>query len=343
MTKKQITIQDIARELNITASTVSRALNDHPKIKQSTKKLVWKVAKELNYQPNTIASSLRKGKVNTVGMIVPRINRHFFSNVITGVESVLNPAGYNLIICQSEESFEKEKQNIQTLIANRVSGILISISIETQSVMHLEKAINNQIPVVMYDRISNELNVNKVENDDEAGSYDLTIHLLEQGYKNIIWIGGPHSSFIYRNRYSGYAKALTEANLDAGEMICFEGIPTQKVALEYMNHFIENNALPDAIFVASDYMAIGVIQALQEKGFEIPKDVAVAGYSNEPFAALISPKLTTVEQFSEEMGRATAKLLLDQIESDNENLIPKKTIIRPKLIIRESTINKNSK
>jgi LacI family transcriptional regulator len=344
MTKKQATIQDIARMLNITASTVSRALNDHPKIKQSTKDHVWEKAKELHYQPNTIASSLRKGKVNTVGMIVPRINRHFFSNVITGVESVLNPAGYNLIICQSEEKIEKEIENTKTLIANRVSGILISISVGTNDTKHLNTILNNHIPLVMFDRIADQFNVNKVVNDDESGAYDLTNHLISQGYKKIMWMGGPLSSYIYNNRYNGYKRALKEANIPPEEMPCFEGsAPTLDVALKFMQEFIKQNQLPEAIFAASDYMSMGVIQALQQNGYKIPEDIAVAGYSNEPFAELISPKLTTVEQFSEELGRSTARLLLEQIKSGYEEIIPRKIVLKPKLIIRESTINKQKK
>lgn len=194
MSRKQATIQDIANVLTITASTVSRALNDHPKISQSTKDQVWKVARELHYQPNIAASNLRKGKANTIGMIVPRINRHFFSNVITGVESVLNPAGYNLIICQSEEKLLKEIENIKTLISSRVAGILISLSIESQDVNHLQKIIDNHIPLVMFDRVSDKLQVNMVENDDVSGSYEMTLHLLEQGYRNILWMGGPGMS-----------------------------------------------------------------------------------------------------------------------------------------------------
>jgi LacI family transcriptional regulator len=336
MKKKQTTIQDIAKYLNITASTVSRALNDHPKIKKSTKELVQQTAKKLNYQPNSIAASLRKGSATTVGMIVPRINRHFFSNVITGVESVLNPAGYNLIICQSEESIEKEKENLKTLIANRVGGILISISIETKKLSHLEKVIAHQIPLVMFDRISDQLDVSKVENDDVSGSYDLTKHILEKGIKEIVWVGGPRSSNIYKNRYNGYKKALEEANIDPAEQICFEGPITLDAALDFIRTYIKTNKPPGAIFAASDYMAIGVIQGLRESGYKIPDDILVAGYSNEPFAELISPKLTTVDQFSEEMGRAAAQLLLDEIETKG-SATHKKATIKPKLIIREST------
>ncbi|MBN1926073.1 MAG: LacI family DNA-binding transcriptional regulator [Prolixibacteraceae bacterium] len=337
MSKKQATIQDIARELKITASTVSRALNDHPKISKKTKDKVWKTAHELNYQPNTVASNLRKGKGNTVGMIVPRINRHFFSNVITGVESVLNPAGYNLIICQSEEKYQKEVENVETLISNRVSGILISLSIETLNTKHLQKIINSQIPLVMFDRTESKLNISQVVNDDEAGAYEMTCHLLEQGYRDIMWMGGPRTSSIYHNRYLGYKRALEEYKVPIEKMHCFEGPSTLVAALEYMRIFLKNNKLPDVVFATSDYMAMGTIQALQEAGLQVPKDVAVAGYSNEPFAALIDPKLTTIEQFSEEMGRATARLLLDQLLSETDEPVPRKIIIKPKLIIRETT------
>jgi len=338
MSKKQATIQDIAKALSITASTVSRALNDHPKISQSTKDQVWKVARELHYQANTIASNLRKGKANTIGMIVPRINRHFFSNAITGVESVLNPAGYNLIICQSEEKLSKEIDNIKTLISNRVAGILISLSVETLDVRHLQKVINSHIPFVMFDRVSDKLNVSRVENDDLSGSYEMTIHLLEKGYRNIMWMGGPRNINIYQNRFDGYKKALTEYGVDFSKQYCFEGTPTIQVALDFMRELLHANQLPEVVFATSDYMAMGVIQACQEKGLKVPDDIAVAGYANEPFAELISPKLTTVEQFSEEIGRAAAQLLLEELESNSEELIPRKMVLRPKLIIRESTI-----
>jgi DNA-binding LacI/PurR family transcriptional regulator len=340
MSKKQSTIQDIAKALNISASTVSRALNDHPKISKSTKDQVWKVARELQYQTNTIASNLRKGKANTIGMVVPRINRHFFSNAINGVESVLNPAGYNLIICQSEEKLSKEIENIKTLISNRVGGILISLSVETQDVKHLQKVINNHIPLVMFDRVSDKLNINRVENDDISGSYEMTMHLLEQGYRNIMWMGGPRNINIYQNRYEGYTKALSEYGVDISKQFCFEGTPTIQIALDFMRGFLNNNQLPEVIFATSDYMAMGVIQSCQEKGLNIPDDIAVAGYSNEPFAELISPKLTTIEQFSEEIGRAAAQLLLEELLSDTEELIPRKIILKPKLIIRDSTIKK---
>jgi LacI family transcriptional regulator len=342
MIKKQATIRDIAKALNTTASTVSRALNDHPKISRSTKELVWDTAKKLNYQPNTLASSLRKGKAYTVGLIVPRINRHFFSNVITGVESVLNPAGYNLIMCQSEENIKKETENIKTLVASRVDGIIISISLETNSITHLQKVVNNNIPLVMFDRVSDQMNVSKVENDDESGSYDLTNHLLDQGCKTIMWMGGPRSSNISRNLFSGYTKSLKNSNIDPDKQLFFESSPTLLDAYGHTQKMIAQNTIPDAIFAASDYMAMGVIKALQESGLKVPQDVAVAGYSNEPFAALISPSLTTVEQYSEEIGKTAARLLLDEIESGLEFSVPRKTVLTPKLLIRESTLKHNT-
>jgi len=339
MAKKQATIQDIARTLNTTASTVSRALNDHPKISRATKELVWNTAKKLNYNPNTIASSLRRGKANTVGLIVPRINRHFFSNVITGVESVLNPAGYNLIMCQSEEKLSKEIENIKTLMASRVDGIIISLSLETNHIKHLQKVVANNIPLVMFDRTDDQLEVNRVENDDISGSYDLTRHLLDQGYRSIMWMGGPRNMNIYRNRYQGYLRAILEAGMQADEQEYLETMPVLTEAYHFIHQLANSKKrMPGAIFAASDYMAVGAIKALQELGYSVPGDIAVAGYSNEPFAELISPGLTTVEQFSEEIGRSAARLLLDEIESLSDPYIPRKTVIQPKLIIRESTI-----
>lgn len=341
MGKKQATIQDIANALNITASTVSRALNDHPKIKKSTKELVWAKAKELSYQPNTLASSLRKGKANIIGMIVPRVNRHFFSNIITGVESVLNPAGYNLVICQSEEKYDKEIENVDTLISSRVSGLLISISLETKKYKHIKKAINNGISVVMYDRIIDNLNVCTVENDDSSGSYDMTRHLIDQGYRKMMWLGGSREFNTYKNRYAGYQKALHEIGIDSEKLPIFEGDITLETAYDFINQYMEENELPEVIYSASDYMAMGAIIAIQEKGLRIPEDIAISGYSNEPFAALINPKLTTVEQYSKEMGKATAKLLLEELESTREETVPRKTILKPKLIVRESTVKQH--
>jgi LacI family transcriptional regulator len=341
MTKKQATIQDIAKALSITASTVSRALNDHPKIKKSTKEKVWATAKKLNYQPNTIAASLRKGKANTVGMIVPRINRHFFSNVITGVESILNPAGYNLIICQSEESIEKEKMNINTLIANRVSGILISLSLESTKYDHIKHAIRNNIPVVLYDRICDELDVCKVENDDVSGSFELTKHLIDQGYRKMMWIGGTRQLNTYTNRFAGYSNALAEIGIDAEKLPIFEGSISLETAYEFMKTYLDENPLPEVIVSASDYMAMGAIVAIQEKGLRIPEDIAISGYSNEPFAGLINPKLTSVEQFSKEMGQETARLLLGQIKAETASKVKQKIMIRPKLIVRDSTRKNN--
>jgi LacI family transcriptional regulator len=338
MVKKQATIEDIANALNISASTVSRALNDHPKISIKTKEGVWEKAREMQYQPNIIASSLRKGKANTVGMIVPRINRHFFSNVINGVESILNPAGYNLIVCQTEEKIAKEITNIKTLISNRVSGILLSLSTETNDYKHLLKVISSNIPLVLFDRVTDRLNVSRVENDDETASFEMTSHLIEQGCRNIYWMGGPRSLSIYKNRFEGYTKALNAHGMITDIKKCLEGIPTLEEGYNMMLKLIAKNKLPDGLFCTSDYMAMGVIQACQERGISIPTQIAVAGYSNEPFAALISPKLTTVEQFSEEVGKAAAELMLEELLFEGAGFQPKKKVILPKIIIRESSL-----
>ncbi len=190
----------------------------------------------------------------------------------------------------------------------------------------------------MFDRTNEELNVCKVENDDASGSYDLTKHLIEQGYREMMWIGGSRNFNTYRNRFAGYSRALAEISIDAEHFPIFEGNISLETAYDFMTDFLANNKLPEVIFSASDYMAMGAIMAIQEKGLRIPEDVAISGYSNEPFAALINPKLTTVEQFSKEMGRSAAKLLLEEIGADSEELVPRKITLKPKLIVRESTV-----
>ena len=224
MAKKRTTIHDIAKELELTASTVSRALNDHPKISVDTKNLVRKKAKELNYTANTLAASLRTGKAKTIGLIVPRINRFFISNTISGIESVTNKAGYNIIICQSEENFHKEEQNITTMINSRVDGIMMAISFETESSKHIEKALKNGIPIVMFDRIREDVCVSKVLNDNEQASYIAVNHLIEQGYRRIVHFAGPQHINIYQERLAGYKKALIDNGIAVDEDLIFENV-----------------------------------------------------------------------------------------------------------------------
>lgn len=341
MANKRTTIHDIAKALELTASTVSRALNDHPKISIETKEIVRKKAKELNYTANTLAASLRTGKAKTIGLIVPRINRFFISNTISGIESVTNKAGYNIIICQSEENLQKEEQNIITLINSRVDGIMIAISFETATSKHIEKARKSGIPIVQFDRIREDVPVSNVLNDNEMASYLAVTHLLEQGYTSIAHFAGPLHINIYRQRLAGYKKALKEHNIIFDESLVFENVLDKEKGYQTTCQIINNQLNVDAIFSSSDYSALGALLAAKQLQVNVPQQLGIVGFANEPFTEFVSPSLTSINQFAEEMGATVAKTIIDQIENHNEELVPKSISIVPKLIVRESSMRSN--
>jgi len=339
MVKKNVTIHDIAKELNITASTVSRALNDHPLISDSTKERVRKVVKKLNYQPNTVAANLRKGKANTVGLVIPRINRIFFANIISGIESVLNEAGYNIIITQSEENLDKEISNIQTLINNRVRGIIISHSKASKNGKHFQKIIDNGIALVQFDRVLENINCSNVTNDNRNGSYEATKHLINQDYKKIAFFGGPQHINIYKNRYLGFIDAMKEKNIPIDKSLVFNNAVTRESGFNTLAELHKNNNLPDAIYAVSDYSALGALLYCQNTNIKIPDEIGIVGFLNEPFCEFITPSLTSLNQFGVSMGESAAKLCLEQIISKEINF-SKKVIISPQLIIRDSSNRK---
>lgn len=335
MKKRATTIHDIAKLLNITASTVSRALNDHPRISDATKKRVKEAAKELNYRPNTIAANLRMGKGNTIGVIVPVINRHFFANIIHGIESVMDPAGYNLIICSSNESLEKEARNLQTLISNRVSGIMVSISAETRNADHFESVFRAGIPVIQFDRAIDGVSA-AVVNDDFQGAYDTVKHLIEAGYRNIAHFAGPAYIVNYNRRLEGYKQALSDHNIPYREEFVFEGVISREKGRNTTEQIIDHYPSIDAIFAASDMSALGALLMLKKRGIPVPEKFGVCGYVNEPFGEYLDPSLTSTEQFGEQIGITAAKELLQCIDAEKKSDIHK-LMIPPKLIIRKSS------
>ncbi len=341
MSKKRPTINDIAKLLNVTTSTVSRALNNHPKISDKTKEKVKETAKKLNYRHNTLAANLRQGTRNTIGIIVPRINRTFFADIIHGVESVINPAGYNMLICQTNESIEKETAHIKTLINNRVNGIIISISTETKASTHLKEIIDNDISLVQLDRVWQEMNSHKVINDNYNGAFNIVTHLLEQGCKRIAFFGGPKHINVYKQRYKGYSDALAKKGIKKVKSLIFENTLTRERGENATKKIIAEKKKVDAIFATSDFSALGAITVLKNKGIKIPQEIAVAGFANEPFTELISPKQSTVEQYSVEMGVKAAELLLKEINNENKNAEFETIKVKTKTIFRESTIRKD--
>lgn len=337
MTKKKTTIHDIARELNITASTVSRALNDHPNISSSTKKLVTEKALVMNYQPNNIAAALRKGKSNTVGVIVPEADRNFFSSVIGGIEEIVNQAGYNVIICQSNDLLDKEKASINSLLKLRVDGIIASYAKEATTFDHYQDIIRKNVPLILFDRSDESLDVGSVVIDDYLGSLRATEHLIQEGAKRIVHFAGPQNVSIYRERKRGYLDALQRHGLTIENKLIFDSRLKYDSGYDHAKEFMSWDNPPDALFSASDYSAIGAMTALKDMGCKVPADVAIAGFSNEPFTSFVDPPLTTINQHSQRMGQFAARIFLDQISNRN-GYTPGKTVLMPELIIRKSSL-----
>lgn len=337
MNKTHVTIHDIAKELNISASTVSRALHNHPRISVATREAVRKVAEKYNYQPNVVASSLRQGRSNTVGVVVPRINRNFFANVIGGMEEILAASGYHLMICQTHEKLEDEKAALQTLVNARVEAILLSVSMETSQSDHITAIRDKGIKIFFFDRIIKNLEVGSVEIDDRFGAYLNVKHLLEQGYRRIIHVGGGDHITIYQGRKQGYLDAMAEAGIVVNPKWILEKPLVLEGGEEAFRDSLDQK--PDAFFCAGDYAALGVMQAAMKKGMKVPEDLGITGFANEPFTAHLKPSLTTVNQMGTEMGRKVADMFLCCGENGTEASECEQIILKPELIIRESSVH----
>ncbi len=337
MTKPHITIHDIARELNVSASTVSRALQNHPRISQSTREAVQKLAAKYDYQPNVVASSLRRGTSRTVGVIVPRINRNFFSNVIGGMEETLAVAGYQLMICQTYESFTNELKAIHTLINARVDAIILSISMETIGAAHLKTILDRGIRLFFFDRVLEELAAGSVVIDDKLGAFQSVKHLLDQGYSRIYHISGAEHIPIYRNRKEGYLTAMAEAGIEVPPEWILERPLVLDGGIAAFQQAIKAKEPPDAFFCAGDFAALGVLQAALKYGIKVPEDLGVCGFANEPFTAFLTPSMSTVDQRGEEMGRIVAGMFLRCSNSEPGTAPCERVILKPGLIIRDSS------
>ena len=333
----ETTIHDIAKKLNLSASTVSRALKDNPSISEATRNLVKRIAVEMGYRPNILAASLRTKRTNTIGVIVPLINRHFFSSVISGVEDVAYNQGFAVTISQSNDNFEKECKIAQTLFENRVDGVIISIGMETTSIDHLKLFSEKNIPIVFFDRVVDGIKAHKIVVDDYGGAFNVTEHLISQGARNIAHVGGPLNLKIYKERQKGYSDALKKAGFEYNPSMVLNGNLSFEEGTKSIKDLLENNVKPDGIFCANDTTALSVIVYLKNIGIKVPEDIAVMGFSNEPFSEFVSPSISTVVQPGFLMGQKAAQLIIQQIVYKNINPDYKTIVMPTKLIIRESS------
>lgn len=340
MDKKNITIYDISAKLNISVATVSRALNDDPKVSFTTKELVQKTAKEMNYKQNKLAKALKSGSTKTVGIIVPYINTNFFSSIIRGVEEELTPHGYHVIICQSHEDFITELKQLNTLLNAQVDCIFMSLSKTTLDTDDIRIAVNsNNTPVIFFDRKKDMPGISTVTIDDYRGGYLATEHLINQGCKNICHFSGDLNLEIYQNRYNGYIDALKDNGFTVNENNIIKTISAIASGIEAVKKLWDQDVVPDAIFSASDFAALGACQELKSRGIDVPREVAIIGFSNEPFTEYMELPISSVDQTPVLMGKMSGKVFLEYISENISGMtIQKKVVLPPKLQIRKSSM-----
>lgn len=334
---KKATLKDIAAELNLTISGVSKALSNHPSMSDATKKLVQETAKKLNYQQNKIALSLKTGKSNIVGVLIPSAEKYFFGSVVHGIEKVINPLGYNLLLFQSNELEDYERRGIDTFLQSNVDGIIASIAKETTHFDHYEEIKKRNIPLILFDRAEESLAAHSVTIDDYKGGYLATEHLIKKGYKHIAHIAGMQNVQIFKNRVKGYKDALKDYKMFFNESMIFYGKNSIESGEEGANFLIENNEQIDAIFCVEDFTALGAIQAIKAKKIKIPQEIGIIGFANETFDRYITPSLTTIDQQTVKMGEEAANLFLKLKDLENVNSIQQTVILQPQVIEREST------
>jgi len=340
MKSGQVTIKDIAKELNISCSTVSRALKDFPGISPTTRKAVVELADKYNYRPNAIALSLRNQKTNVIGVVIPETVHFFFSTVISGIEDEAMKEGYNVMICQSNEQYEREADSIDALMGARVDGLLVSISRETSDLQHLEKVVKEGTPMVFFDRLVEGMNASSVIVDDYQGAYDAVEHLIEKGCRNIVHLSGPDNLIISRKRKEGYISALEDHEIPLNEEYIIECRHGEEAEAEKaMTHILESGKAVDGVFANNDMAGLGAISAILKAGIRIPEEIAVVGFSNWRFSSLVNPSLSSISQPGYEMGREAARLILEEINAKEPGKRQVK-ILDTELIVRDSS-NRN--
>ena len=331
------TIKDLAKELNLSASTVSRALRDHPDISPLTKKRVISLANKLDYHPDSIAQSLQTQKTKTIGVIVPEIKQPFFASVINGIEELAYSAGYTIIVCQSNETYHREVLYTRTLVSHRVAGLLVSLSQTTQNLDHFKALQRRGVPIVFFDRVNDDIEASKVVVDDYNGAFAAVDHLIKSGYKRIAHLAGPKNLSISKYRLKGYKDALKLGNRPYNEELVVYGGLDDTDGVVGFQKLLSLEILPDAVFAVNDPVATGAFLTIKEHGLKIPDDIALVGFSNTNVSSLLDPPLTTVEQPTYEIGKTAVQLLLAQINNNEKNFVPQFEVLKTHLIIRGST------
>jgi len=336
---KEITIYDVARVLNLSPSTVSRGLKDHPHIKKETRKKIKALANEMGYQRNKFASSLRKKSTETIGVVVPKLNSYFMATAIAGMEKITNQYGYGLIISQSQESGKQEVSCVSTLFNSRVDGLLISLAYDTKKLDHFNILFNKDIPIVFFDRVAECNDCMSIVIDNYKAGYEITSHLIQQGCRRIVHLGGNLLRNVYSERLRGYKQALADNGIKFDNDMLIISELNNQAGIDAAHAIMKMRVRPDGLFTANDTSAVAAVCELQKAGVTVPDDVAVAGFNNEPVSQVIKPNLTTIDYPAREIGEIAATSLIN-ILNNKETFSLSTIIVKHRLIIRESTLKK---
>jgi DNA-binding LacI/PurR family transcriptional regulator len=334
---KPATIKDIARTLHISTSTVSRALRNAPDVNIETRKAVMSLSEELKYQPSKLALSLQQNQTHTIGVLVPNLD-FMLSTMVKGIDEVALEAGYTVMVCQSNESFGREIVNTRRLLDSLVDGFIVSVSSETKTFEHIKKIRENGRPMIIFDRVSQHLSAPSVRIDNKEGGMQATEHLIEQGYKRIAILAGPKNLSISNDRMDGYLAALKKHRIKADPELIVHCDFNQQYAYNATLDLLHLKQRPDAIFTISDRMAIGASLAIKETGLQMPADIGLVGFNNEPVVSLVTPSISSVEQPAFELGKVAAKLFIERMH--NDQMEDEEIVLRTRLVVRESSLRK---
>lgn len=339
--KKEVTIYDLAKELNYSPSTISRALNNHKSISKKTTRDIQKVAKKLGYRPNSIAASLRNNKSKTIGIMISRINRPFVSSLISGVEEVARKSGYNVIISQSSDNYENEVSNTRALYESRVAGLIVSLGMETTNTDHFKVFTEKNIPIVFVDRVPDEFNSYRVIIDNYSAGFRATQHLIDQGCKRIAHFAGAQHLNVYSLRKKGYLDALEKNGLKIDENLIFDmktmSLEEGRAATEQLLKLKEP---VDGLFSSNDTAAVSAILCAKENGIKIPEDLAIIGFNDDPMASIVEPALSTMSHPAILMGEISAQKILEHSEGNLNSGISEITVLDTEVIMRRSSNRK---
>lgn len=336
--RRKLTLKDIARELNISVSTASRALKSHPDISEDTIRMVKEFAEKHHYVPNALAVNFRKNKTFNIGLIVPELVHHFFSTVISGAIETAKKRGYNVLVSQSNDILEDEITACRTMLASSVDGLLISISNETLEGEHIKSFVEERKPVIQFDKISDLIDTPKVIVDDFEGAYKAVCHLIDQGYKKIAHIRGRLEVKNANERARGYRKALEDRGMEfdqAWVKVCT--LINEQEGYDFTGELMASKNPPDAIFCITDLVALGVLKYLKENSVQVPQEIGVLGFSNWKLAEIVNPGLSSVDQHGYYMGQTAADMLISILENEKE--LRNETLeLKTDLVIRDSSL-----